>query len=239
MMLVLPPREILLFVAKLFSWCSRFVTCVTHNEDMSRVGRRPRRRGEIMNQQNTIGWARMKKVVAAAAIAGALALTTAVPAFAMHPITFGTSGPDDLRGTSASDDLRGLGGNDYLRGRGAVDILRGGSGSDYVDGQGGNDYIYGGSGDDEQTTVGPTAKGLYGGPGDDVIYGGAGDDTLVGGTGVDQLTGGTDDDWIFAKDDGLADRIDCGDGNDVVWIDKGLDKVAGNCERINPRNEQF
>ena len=181
-------------------------------------------------QQKTTTETRTQKTLAVLALAGGLTLATALPAFAMHPITFGTSGSDDLRGTSASDDLRGLGGDDFLRGRGGVDILRGGSGSDYVNGQSGNDYVYGGPGDD---------LSVEGGPGSDRVYGGAGDDYIGEGYygGVDRIYGGAGNDTIYAQDQtSAADIIDCGDGFDRVTVNGDYnttkDVVADNCEKV-------
>lgn len=183
-----------------------------------------------MHQQKTIIGAKTQKAIAALALAGGLTLATAIPAFAMHPITFGTSGPDDLRGTSASDDLRGLGGDDFLRSLGSNDILRGGSGSDYANGQGGADYVYGGSGDD---------LSLEGGPGKDRVYGGLGNDSLGEGydSSTDRLYGGDGNDTIYAQDlSSAADIINCGAGFDRVTVNGDFnttkDVVADNCEKV-------
>lgn len=171
-----------------------------------------------------------RKTALALALAGALTLATAVPAYAMHPITFGTSVPDNLRGTSVSDDLRGLGGDDYLRGLGGNDTLRGGTGEDVVIGHGGNDYIYGGTGSDLDLNAGYGRDRVYGGLGDDHIsaaYDGA----------TDRIFGGDGNDDINVQDfSSAADIIDCGAGFDRVTVNASdnatKDVVAANCEVI-------
>jgi hypothetical protein len=45
---------------------------------------------------------------------------------------------------------------------------------------------------------------------------------------------GSGSDVIIAAD-GRMDVINCGSGRDTITVDKNLDVVAANCERINPR----
>lgn len=173
-----------------------------------------------------------RKTALALALAGAITLTTAVPAFAMHPIDFGTSGADNMRGTSNSDDLRGLGGDDDLRSFGGNDIVRGGSGSDYANGGNGNDYVYGGPGDDLSVEGGNGRDRVFAGKGNDYI--GAGYDSST-----DRLYGGDGNDTIHAQDLSSApDIIDCGAGFDRVTVNGDFnstkDVVAANCERVTP-----
>jgi Ca2+-binding RTX toxin-like protein len=70
---------------------------------------------------------------------------------------------------------------------------------------------------------------IVGGAFDDALYGGSGDDTVTGGAGGDVLGGGLGNDVIQARD-GVADRIDCGDGTDTAVVD-ATDVVAG-CETV-------
>jgi hypothetical protein len=78
--------------------------------------------------------------------------------------------------------------------------------------------VSGGDGDDN----------LMGGAGNDVLAGGAGNDTLNGGGGQDDYFGGDGDDTISARD-GVAERIACGAGTDVVTND--FTDILAECER--------
>jgi Ca2+-binding RTX toxin-like protein len=55
-----------------------------------------------------------------------------------------------------------------------------------------------------------------------------GDDHLDGRDGEDTLTSAGGDDTIEARD-GYADRVDCGPGNDIAYVDQH-DQVYGSCE---------
>lgn len=81
---------------------------------------------------------------------------------------------------------------------------------------------------------------VHGTEGDDLIYGGDGADSLQGGTGTDRISGGDGNDKIYhlvfesLSFDGKRDVIDCGAGNDEVWINTSHDHdVAVNCETIH------
>jgi Ca2+-binding RTX toxin-like protein len=133
--------------------------------------------------------------------------------------TYGTNGPDVIRGTAAGDIAGGAAGADVICGGRGPDDLYGGSGDDNLYGGPGADYLYdiegsallvGGGGHDRIT-----ASDLAGVPGADTVRGGAGDDTISAG-------------------DGVEDTIDCGDGQDNVEFDPGLDQVAANCEDTYP-----
>jgi Ca2+-binding RTX toxin-like protein len=156
-----------------------------------------------------------------------------------------------LRGGSGSDYIDGHYGNDYIYGGLDDDAasfttkagLHGDSPSMKADSsKDGDDRIYGQSGSDS----------LYGYGGSDLLVGGAGREDLIiateerfppdadGGAspvpsknpGEDIVRGGAGTDHIYARD-GYKDTIDCGDGVDSVVFDKGLDKVASNCEQKN------
>src|SRR5829696_6885042 len=64
----------------------------------------------------------------------------------------------------------------------------------------------------------------------DSLYGQRGDDTLVGGDGNDTINA-HDNNHSTA---GVEDVIDCGSGRDIVFFDKGFDKVLDNCEVKKP-----
>jgi len=90
--------------------------------------------------------------------------------------------------------------------------------------------LLGGPGADRLTTGAPNDR-LEGGEGNDRLDGGGGDDELDGGLGTDTLTGGAGDD-VLRTADGLADRVDCGDGADRVEGDT-VDVVEANCESVS------
>jgi len=68
----------------------------------------------------------------------------------------------------------------------------------------------------------PRRDYLEGNPGADELAGLGGDDRLDGGTGRDILRGGPGSDTLYAQDD-KADQISCGDDNDTVHYDQGVD----------------
>src|SRR5690606_13568819 len=63
-----------------------------------------------------------------------------------------------------------------------------------------------------------------------VISGGSLGDLLIGGAGKDDLSGGGGNDTINALDGRGGDRVSCGSGADVAYVDPG-DVVARDCER--------
>jgi Ca2+-binding RTX toxin-like protein len=124
---------------------------------------------------------------------------------------FGTDQPDTLRGLAMDDVLSAKGNpasvirrrNGRRRRVPTPDVLEGGAGIDL----------------------------LLLGRGPDVADGGAGIDRLVDedGTAGDVLRGGTDGDTILSAD-GAADKIECGDGKDLVFADPA-DTTTG-CEIV-------
>jgi Ca2+-binding RTX toxin-like protein len=76
---------------------------------------------------------------------------------------------------------------------------------------------------------------LNGGRGPDVLKGSAGDDGLLGKPGADTLVGGPGDDVLIADNHDVDASIRCGAGDDVAWIDRGLDPEPLNCERVRRR----
>lgn len=91
----------------------------------------------------------------------------------------------------------------FVKGGSGDDVLNGGEAGDTLDGELGNDTIDG--------------KG-----GNDTLQGGAGDDHLTGGPGVDSFNGAAGGDTIDIKD-GVAERVDCGIGDDTVTADANDD----------------
>jgi len=113
--------------------------------------------------------------------------------------------PGAVVGATGLDTITTAGAPDELAGEQGNDTLNAGAGNDVVDGGDGNDTLDGGDGDDKIT----------GGPGIDTIRGGAGNDSI-------------------SAADGLADKIDCGDGTDTVLADE-QDELVG-CESVERAN---
>ena len=70
------------------------------------------------------------------------------------------------------------------------------------------------------------ANTLDGGVGADTLDGGEGGDSLVGGDGVDSLYGGAGADFMDGRDDGSADLMDGGTGNDRYIVDNTSDAAG-------------
>ncbi|MCU7937274.1 MAG: hypothetical protein KZQ99_20835 [Candidatus Thiodiazotropha sp. (ex Dulcina madagascariensis)] len=131
---------------------------------------------------------------------------------------FGGDGDEDageLSGGNKADLIYGGAGNDTLNGGDGDDYLEGNAGIDKLDGGDGNDELRGGAGDD-----GGNDGGLFGGVGNDALYGEAGNDTLDGGAGRDLLVGGLGRDHLLG-DDGVADRLEGGNGDDLYYAGAG------------------
>jgi len=144
----------------------------------------------------------------------------------------GGSGADRLSGTVGDDQIWGYAGNDTLLGYGGDDVLYGGSGADILDGGAGiNTAVYYssdvgvvidlksgiGSGGDAQGDKLINIQDVSGSDYDDKIYGTDDGDYFYGAAGDDAIYGRGGDDFIFAGGDGRgADRLDGGDGIDIV-----------------------
>jgi hemolysin type calcium-binding protein len=113
-----------------------------------------------------------------------------------------------LFGATASQASAGC---DHGSGSSAPDGLRGGSGPDCLRGRAGADFLAGGRGNDKLT-------------------GGGGADQLLAGPGRDSVRAGPGNDLVSAQD-GVAERIDCGPGEDLASVD-ATDVVTG-CEKVN------
>ena len=121
----------------------------------------------------------------------------------------------------------------YLTNIGTLDVTFGTNSKDVIDvsatvadqefavGRKGNDTLNGSSEDDV----------LVGGSGEDKLFGNDGEDNLLDDDGKpdDKLFAGGGDDFVVSAD-GAADRVDCGDDDDMAIVDKS-DKVT-NCETV-------
>jgi Ca2+-binding RTX toxin-like protein len=115
------------------------------------------------------------------------------------------------------ENLNGAGLNDTLLGDGGVNILTGQGGNDILNGRGGADTLDGGAGIDtasydDFTTALTITIGGYNSDGDTLIS----IENLIGGSANDVLTG-----------DGIANRIEGRDGNDVINGAGGSDTLLG------------
>jgi Ca2+-binding RTX toxin-like protein len=81
------------------------------------------------------------------------------------------------------------------------------------------------------TTPSPGGAVIVGDAGINSLSGGDGNDTIDGGSGNDFLNGHGGDDTINAND-GFADRVTCGPGNDVANVDE-FDILTDDCETVN------
>lgn len=124
----------------------------------------------------------------------------------------GGDGNDSLGAGNGDNTVFGGAGNDILRGGNDYDWMWGESGYDTMKGGLGGDFLHGGNGKDN----------LFGQEGNDRIYGSGNDDALDGGTGSDLLVAGDGNDKVWAQD-GEADDIDGGPGNDQSEGDSVLD----------------
>jgi Ca2+-binding RTX toxin-like protein len=117
----------------------------------------------------------MRRIIAVAALAGALVLSMSATAMAVEII--GTAGDDVIDGGNGPDVIRALAGDDLVHGGNSQDRIFGGAGDDslWVD-KGGNEFQRGGAGNDR----------LH-----DFHRGGGG--TLIGGTGFDRC-------WVDSRE---------------------------------------
>jgi hypothetical protein len=69
--------------------------------------------------------------------------------------------------------------------------------------------------------------------GRDRVVGGFGPDRLVGGRGNDLLIAAVGDDIVYARD-GRSDRVSCGRGDDVAFVDR-QDRARRGCESVRAR----
>ena len=134
----------------------------------------------------------------------------------------GTEGDDRIGANGLKHNILGLGGSDQIDSGSGDDGVCGGSGNDRINGGDGKDEIFGDIIADPDIPV--TCGEDYG---SDSISGGSGNDRLYHGL-------GTPDDSKAILFDGYKDFIDCGPGDDSVWINTSVDHdVASNCEHVH------
>ncbi|MGA7978559.1 MAG: hypothetical protein WB975_15090 [Nitrososphaeraceae archaeon] len=134
----------------------------------------------------------------------------------------GTEGDDRIGANGLKHNILGLGGSDQIDSGSGDDGVCGGSGNDRINGGDGKDEIFGDIIADPDIPV--TCGDGYG---SDSISGGSGNDRLYHGL-------GTPDDSKAILSDGHKDFIDCGPGEDSVWINTSVDHdVASNCEHVH------
>ena len=74
---------------------------------------------------------------------------------------------------------------------------------------------------------------IRGRPGDDNVDGGNGNDRLFVGRGLDVENGGDGNDVLHAlARDNQVDMLDCGPGQDVVWLNANEHDTHVNCEVV-------
>ena len=152
---------------------------------------------------------------------------------------FGTTNDDTIKGTKISDAIRGGGGNDKIIGNAGndeivtgqnKDMILGGDDDDYIETRGGDDHIDGGAGND--LILGDDEDGDAGGYGSDFISGGRGNDELFHSQYIETHGGNP------TGSDGHTDKLDCGPGNDVAWINVDTDNdMVKNCETVHTEND--
>jgi Ca2+-binding RTX toxin-like protein len=137
----------------------------------------------------------------------------------------GGDGGDLLTGGPAADVLFGVAGDDTLNGNDGDDMMDGGTGGDAINGGNGSDTGDWSTANSPVTlTPGDAVPDGEIGEGDilggDVenLFGGAFNDTIVGAPGPSLLSSGGGDDNVSAND-GAADDVLCGAGNDTVTGD--------------------
>jgi Ca2+-binding RTX toxin-like protein len=171
---------------------------------------------------------RIRRAVVAAALTLLLATALAGVAWAANVIEcpnrtgyftcVGTDRNDVMYGTNEADVMAGgYRGADTLYGRGGKDKLGGGPGPDTIQGSPGDDDITNGETD---YPFGRDAN--HGGRGNDSIFGNISPEHHFDGRGNDYLT-----DHQSYKN---PDVFRCGPGRDEVYYNKGIDKVADDCE---------
>jgi hypothetical protein len=75
---------------------------------------------------------------------------------------------------------------------------------------------------------------LFGREGGDRLVGHGGPDRIDGGPGHDAILGGGGDDILDAQNSDRDRVINCGAGQDRVYVDPKLDTPAANCENVRP-----
>jgi len=164
----------------------------------------------------------------------------------------GGDGDDRLIGGPGTDDLRGGRGNDVLDGGLGADTMDGESETDTVTYEDRTNEVFvsldgrdnDGEANEHDNVVnverivgGKLGDTLSGDAGNNTIAGERGQDLIRGKLGIDQLQGGAAGDVVMARD-GVADVVECGDGNDLAIADR-QDKVS-KCDTVDvPRGRRL
>jgi Ca2+-binding RTX toxin-like protein len=166
-------------------------------------------------------------------LVGLLGLIVVSAAAARHIVVIrGTHGDDALTGTPSRDLILAKAGNDAVSGLGGNDRIFAGWGDDVADGGIGNDRIIGGPGNDVLNGSDGNDR-IRGRHGNDNVDGGNGADRLFVGRGVDIENGGEGNDVLHAlARDNQVDTLDCGPGQDVVWLNANEQDTHVNCEVV-------
>jgi Ca2+-binding RTX toxin-like protein len=136
---------------------------------------------------------------------------------------YGTEGDDVLDGTFVADNIAAYGGNDILRGFAGGDVLWGGGGDDWMDGGSGGDTLYGLSGFDTASYEFATSGVII------HLEGGSCQNSIAQGDklySVEEVIGSSYNDMLFGQD-GLAETLRGGDGDDIVLASTGADNLRG------------
>ena len=134
----------------------------------------------------------------------------------------GTDRDEVIGANGLKHNILGLGGNDRIAAGSGDDGVCGGPGNDRISGDDGKDEIFGDVIDDPGIPV--TCGEGYG---SDIISGGPGNDRLYHGL-------GTPDGSKAILSDGHKDIIECGSGEDSVWINTSIDHdLALSCEHVH------
>lgn len=92
-----------------------------------------------------------------------------------------------------------------------------------------------GNGGADVLMAGASDAHLSGGGGADIIKGSGGDDLLRGKRGADTFIGGAGNDRLEAENFDEDRSIRCGSGNDAAEIDRDIDPIPRQCERVSRR----
>jgi Ca2+-binding RTX toxin-like protein len=117
-------------------------------------------------------------------------------------------------GTQEADVITGTSRGELIDGQRGADLIRAGRGADHILG---DDYWLG----KDENHGGPGADHIVGNRDSEKHFGGRGDDLLV-------------DEKSDEDPNEERDVFRCGPGYDSVYYNKGLDKVADDCEELIP-----
>ena len=140
------------------------------------------------------------------------------------------------RDTAADDKVLGTPQKDHIATFDGDDTVYAYKGDDFIEGDKGDDTYYGGRGDDY---LGADCD-LDSYCGEDEKHGGPGADHIVGNLRSEHHFGGRGNDLLVDPDSGrYPDVFRCGTGRDRVIYNKGLDKVAEDCEILEPYPKRY